>query len=75
MFSDFADMHTSMLIFSEFADMHTSMMDISSNLIEQGCPYHHYQQYMFNIMFPADTMESHPLLHEPVVSSKVCMLH
>ena len=54
--------------------MHTSMLVVNNNLIEQGCPYHHYQQYVFNFMFPADELESHPLVQEPVVSTKVRML-
>ena len=64
-----------MLSFSEFADMHTSMKVVNNNLIDQGCPYHHYHQYVFNVLFPADKMDSHPLLQEPVVSNKVRLLY
>ncbi|XP_052781274.1 plexin-A1-like isoform X1 [Mya arenaria] len=48
----------------EFLDMQTSMSTVNRNLIEQGFPYHSYQQYACNAMFATDY-----LMSDPVVSS------
>ncbi|XP_052781273.1 plexin-B2-like [Mya arenaria] len=48
----------------EFLDMQTSMSTVNRNLIEQGFPYHSYQQYACNVMFATDY-----LMSDPVVSS------
>ncbi|XP_052781258.1 plexin-B-like isoform X2 [Mya arenaria] len=48
----------------EFLDMQTSLSTVNRNLIEQGFPYHSYQQFACNAIFATDY-----LMSDPVVSS------
>ncbi|XP_060583924.1 plexin-B3-like, partial [Ruditapes philippinarum] len=48
----------------EFLDMHTTMSSVNKNLVEQGFPYHTYQQFACNVMFSVDYLWT-----EPVVSN------
>ncbi|WAR26633.1 hypothetical protein MAR_012337 [Mya arenaria] len=48
----------------EFLDMQTSMSTVNRNLIEQGFPYHSYQQYACNAMFATDYLMSDPVMSD-----------
>ncbi|WAR25936.1 PLXC1-like protein [Mya arenaria] len=44
--------------------MQTSMSTVNRNLIEQGFPYHSYQQYACNAMFATDYLMSDPVMSD-----------
>ncbi|WAR25945.1 PLXB1-like protein [Mya arenaria] len=48
----------------EFLDMQTSMSTVNRNLIEQGFPFHSYQQYACNAMFATDYLMSDPVMSD-----------
>ncbi|XP_060561912.1 plexin-B1-like isoform X2 [Ruditapes philippinarum] len=46
----------------EFLDMHTTMSSVNKNLVEQGFPYHPYQQFACNVMFSVDYLWTEPVM-------------
>jgi hypothetical protein len=52
---------------SEFADAQMTIRDIKTDLVTSRVPYFDYQSYAFHQLFPNQKMETHPLLHEPMV--------
>ncbi|XP_053377531.1 plexin-B-like isoform X2 [Mercenaria mercenaria] len=46
----------------EFLDMHTTMSSVNKNLVEQGFPYHGYQQFACNVMFSVDYLWTEPVM-------------
>jgi len=54
-------------LFSEFADAQMTIRDIKTDLVTSNVPYFDYQSYAFHQLFPNQEMETHPLLHEPMV--------
>ncbi|XP_052778505.1 plexin-B1-like [Mya arenaria] len=55
----------------EFLDMQTSMSTVNRNLIEQGFPYHSYQQYACNAMFATDYLMSDHVVSSYKMSDKL----
>ena len=53
--------------FLEFADAQMTIRDIKSDLVTSRVPYFDYQSNAFHQLFPNQEMETHPLLHEPMV--------
>ncbi|XP_052781269.1 plexin-B2-like [Mya arenaria] len=56
------EMEIKLVVKEEFLDMQTSMSTVNRNLIEQGFPYHSYQQYACNTMFATDYLMSDPVV-------------
>jgi len=44
-----------------------TIRDIKTDLVTSSVPYFDYQSYAFHQLFPNQEMETHPLLHEPMV--------
>jgi hypothetical protein len=65
LFLSYAD--TICLFFSEFAEAQMTIRDIKTDLVTSRVPYIDYQSYAFHQLFPNQKMETHPLLHEPMV--------
>lgn len=52
------EMEIRQVVRQEFHDMHMTMTNVNKNLVEQGFPYHGYQQFASNIMFASDIRQA-----------------
>lgn len=55
----------------DYLEMQTFITSEMEHLVDQGVPYHSYQEYIFNMLFPTDVYDKHYLLFEPSVSLHV----